>query len=228
LLVIPRLYSCEKNSNVNNKISISEAEKLIKYWVFNDYGREVNTTVIFYIEEITSDEIWDRLHAQVFSLSLRDEDGNIPGYGLNGRRFYIKNQQVFDLCRNYIWEWPSNKYIVVESGSNGNYFYVGDTLNNLVVTDLDSDNIPELCFSLLSGSGKIRSHLICYIHELNNQYLVADTAFRSDIYIFTKFVKKDDQNVFVYHVGDTVESKIGRVSLNINGRERKFVFIPQY
>ena len=173
ILILPGLYSCEKKQNVNDRVSISDAEKLIKHWVFNDYGREVNTTVIFHVEEITSDEIWDKLHAQVFSLTLRSADGNIPGYGLNGRRFFIKNQQVFDLCRNYVWEWPSNKYIVTESGSIGNYFYVGDTINNQVVTDLDSDNIPELCFSLLSGSGKIRSHLICYIHGLSNQYLVS-------------------------------------------------------
>jgi hypothetical protein len=228
-LIIPGLYSCEKKPNVNDKISISDAEKLIKHWVFYDYHREVNTPVIFHVEEITSDEIWDRLHAQVFSLTLRSEDGNIPGYGLNGRRFFIKNQQVFDLCRNYVWEWPSNKYMVTESGSNGIYFYVGDTLNNQVVADLDSDNIPELYFSLLTGSGKIRSHLICYIHGLYNQYVIADTNFLLRTYKITKFVKEDDQNVYVYQVGfDNVESKIGRVFLEINGSERKLEFTTSY
>ena len=57
ILILPGLYSCEKKQNVNDRVSISDAEKLIKHWVFNDYGREVNTTVIFHVEEITSDEI---------------------------------------------------------------------------------------------------------------------------------------------------------------------------
>ena len=196
ILILPGLYSCEKKQNVYDRVSIADAEKLIKHWAFYDYCPEMNPSIILDVKEITSDEVWNRLHAQVFSTTAQTADGNFVT-SLCNKRYFIKNQQVFDLCRNYTWDWPSNIYSATESSCSGERFYVGDTLNNIVVTDLDRDNIPELCFSLFSGSGIIRSHLICYIHGLYNQYVIADTNFRLQTYKITKLVKEDDQNVFV-------------------------------
>jgi hypothetical protein len=178
-------FACTKDSDISkSKISKDEAKELIKLWIFNDYAPEMNPSLTFSLEEITTDEIWDKMHAQVFTV-LTD----CPG--LSDRGLYIKNKTVFDLGRKNL--------------------YGAGKLDNLVVSDLDEDNIYELCFPLIHGSGLIRTNIVCYINEIDDNYIFADTSFFNKTNL--KLVKENLNNVILVKINDEGETKIGDLNL---------------
>lgn len=178
-------FSCTKDIDISkSKISTDEAKELIKLWIFNDYNPNMNPSLTFSIEEITSDEIWDKMHAQVFTVLT-----NVPG--LSNRGLYIKNKTVFDLGRNNL--------------------FGARKLNNLVVSDLDEDNIYELCFPLIHGSGVIRTNIVCYINELDDSYIIADTEFLFKTNL--KLEKENLNDVFLKQIDNEGEMKIGDLNL---------------
>lgn len=212
------LFSCQKSDTTSDRLSLNDAKELISHWVFNVYNPDMNPAITIYVNEITSEEIWNKFHAQIFTTTAKGEGGS-DITELNNRRFFIKNRKICDLCRNWTWDSDTTNKMVVSDiyEHNLNRFYVADTLNNLVVTDLDNDNMYEICFSLNSGSGKIRSHLLCYIYDLND-YILADTSFLLTSYKITKMVRENYQTTFVYQVEDVYtatpkEYRIGEIKL---------------
>jgi hypothetical protein len=173
---------CTKDNDINKgKISIDEARDLIKLWIFNEYNPQMNPSLTFSAEEIITDEIWDKMQAQVFTV-LTD----VPG--LHNRGLFIKNKKVFDLgIRN---------------------LYGARKLDNLVVSDLDGDNIYELCFPLIHGSGVIRTNIVCYINDLD---ILTDTSF-----LFKTNLKLEKENlnkVILKQINDEGEIEIGYLNL---------------
>ena len=225
------LFSCQKSVTNSDRLSLYDAKELIIHWVFNDYNPDMNPAITIFVDEIISEEIWNTFQAQIFITTATGENGSVISE-LNNRRFFIKNKKVTDLCRNWTWDSDTtNKIVISDSyGNNLNRFYVADTLNNLVVTDLDNDNIYEICFSLYSGSGKIRSHLLCYIYDLND-YILADTSFLLTRYKITKLVRDNYQKIFVYQVEDVYteyskEYMVGEIKLVDGEHGKNLLFVP--
>lgn len=177
--------SCEKQSEKDPKLSFKEARKLIEYWIFNDYNPQMNPSLEFFLDEITTDEIWNLLNAQVFII-LTD----VPG--LSNRAVYIENGKVYDLEKQRA-------------------FYGAQKLDNLLVTDLDKDDLYELCFTFISGSGIIRTSIACYINDLNHTLLLADTTFISGPKL--KLVRENFQNVSVKKITNDGEVNLGNIIL---------------
>lgn len=130
------LASCQSSLTTyeSDRITKDDAEKLFREWVF-DKVPDMNPEAKFRLEEITTDEIWQRLHIQLFRLPFDHFRGpQVLSFG-NGR---------------------------IESlGCT----FGGQGITHLLVTDLDSNGEAELVFSDSCGSGMQRSHIAIYLPE---------------------------------------------------------------
>jgi hypothetical protein len=75
LLLVPLLLNlsgCQRQSSPENglpaeRISVAEAQVLVRDYTF-DINPDMNPSTQFSLRELTTDEIWQRLHAQIFRL----------------------------------------------------------------------------------------------------------------------------------------------------------------
>ncbi|MDP4207442.1 MAG: hypothetical protein Q8928_01380 [Bacteroidota bacterium] len=176
--------SCEDQSSTPEKISSEESKDLIREWIYSVYNPDMSPSLIYSVEEITTNEIWSKMRAQVFTITT-----DVPG--LSNRALFIKNGKVYDLGRNNLL------------GAH--------KPENFLVVDLNRDSLYELCFTLTHGSGLIRSEVVWYSNDLNDTYLFADTSFLSSTNL--KLEKEDYQNVLLKQVNTYNEVIIGSVSL---------------
>jgi len=184
IIALYSLGACNKD-DFKGDLTNDEAKSLITEWVFKDYLPQMNPSLVFSIEEITTKEIWNKMHAQIFNVVCE-----VPGLG--NRALFIKNRKVFDLGRFNL--------------------YGADRLENLLATDLDNDNIYEICYTLKHGSGIIRTNMYCYINELNDKLLCLNMVFfYTDSEL--KLVKRNDQDVFVKKVINNRSIDIGNIKL---------------
>lgn len=204
LFVFTAFFSCTKDTKNTDsgKLSFAEARVLIKEWVFNDYNPNMNPSFEFFLDEITTDEIWSKMNAQVFTILTE-----VPG--LDARAVFIKNNKVFDLGRR-------NIFGAIE-------------LDNLLVTDLDEDNFYEICFILIHGSAILRTNIVCYINDLNDKILFADTTFISTTPFNNKLklVRENYQNLVLKQINNDGEVIIGKIILVNENNTLKLKLIKQ-
>jgi len=140
-MIIGVIYvSCKKEDNKTEKrITIEKANQLITDWVFNVYNPNMNPSFSFdSIVDLTNDEIYSKLSGQVFSARSM-----VPG--LMNRWIFIKKNIVYDL-----------------HGFHNDQYAIDSDANNLFVTDLNNDNVYELCYTAYWGSYYIRSTVNCF------------------------------------------------------------------
>lgn len=152
LLISLITIGCDKSKNkisdddsAINPITIEEADTLITYWVFNDYNPSMNATFAFdSIIELTTDDILSKFKGQVFKAYS-------PVPGLWNRWFFIKNKKVYDLHHYEGQKSTGLDYDIIE------------------LTDLNNDEVFELCYIGYWGSGVVRSTFNCF-------YFIDDTV----------------------------------------------------
>lgn len=176
--------SCEDQVSKPEKLSSEESKDLIREWIYNVYNPDMSPSLIYSVEEITTNEIWSKMNAQVFTITT-----DVPG--LSNRALFIKNGKVYDLGRNNLL------------GAH--------KPENILVVDLNRDSLYELCFILIHGSGLIRSDVVWYSNDLNDTYLFADTTFLSSTNL--KLEQEDYQNVFLKQVNIDNDVIIGSINL---------------
>ncbi len=105
-----------------NRMALAEAEKLVRGKIFKD-NPMMNPEAQFPLVEITTDELWQRMHAQLFKVS----DG-------------VRVGEAYLARGGRIWN------LGIAFGGQG-----VDT--NLLVTDLDGDGSSEMLYTYSFGSG---------------------------------------------------------------------------
>jgi hypothetical protein len=140
--------SCSDSGSGPRRISVTEAERLVRSRVFSD-NPDMNPAAEFPLEGRTTDELWQRMKAQVFQVT----DG--VHYGV----FYlIKDGKTQPL------------------GTSA-YGACGYGLS-MQVTDLDNNGKPELTYTYESGSGIPYSHVAVYSEDWS-EHLSVDTMINS-------------------------------------------------
>jgi len=162
----------------------SEAEQVVRQWVYEDYNPDMNPSAEFPLEETTTDRIWNRLDSQLYTCT-----STTPG--MSNRPLLIECEDVFDL---------------------GQYRGLGGhEVDELRVTDLDADGSHELVFLDTWGSGIVRTAVVMYLDDGDKQLLQADVAFTMNV-DFERV--SDQELYIVDHTQEGVdEPRIGRVLL---------------
>jgi len=194
-MIIGVIYiSCKKeNNNAEKRITIEKANQLITDWVFNVYNPNMNPAFSFdSIVELTNDEIYSRLNGQVFSARSM-----VPG--LMNRWLFIKNNIVYDL-----------------HGFHNSQYAIESDANNLYVTDLNSDNVYELCYTAYWGSALIRNTVNCFY--LSNENIPHGSGIDISINAYSygcQFdLQKDSyQKLYLKYVKNNYSLKIGEIGL---------------
>jgi len=124
------------------RASVSDAGKLIRDKV-SFCTLNANST----LKEVTTDEIWERMGAQIFQAN----DENC----LN-ETFLIKNKRVYRLG---LLDWSS----IERDKSSG--------LIPIRVTDLDQDSRPELAYIHTSGAGFVFSEVAVWSEDWGEPYI---------------------------------------------------------
>lgn len=126
------------------KKSVADSKGLIHDWIFNVYNPDMNSSITFDVEDMTTDEIFSRTGGQVFNILCE-----VPG--LENRAVFIRANKVYDLGRINL--------------------YGAHKIKDLMVTDLDNNNEYELCYALVHGSGISRTNIICYINNGSENFM---------------------------------------------------------
>jgi len=184
--------SCEKEDNKTEKrIAIEEANQLITDWVFNEYNPNMNPSFSFdSIVELTNDEIYSKLGGQVFSARSM-----VPG--LMNRWLFIKNKIVYDL-----------------HGFHYNQYAINSDAKNLFVTDLNNDNVYELCYTAYWGSSFVRSTVNCfYLSDENIPHGSGiDISINAHYYGCQFDLQKEKyQKLYLKYVNSSYSLKIGEI-----------------
>ena len=166
------------------RITTVEAQDLIRLWIFNDYNPDMNPSMTFSVDEITTDDMVNKLKAQVFIVISQ-----VPG--LDNRALFIKNKKVYDLGRQNLMGALKPE--------------------NFIVTDLNNDKHYELCFILIHGSGIVRTDVACFIFDLKDKFLFADTSY--PFITNLKLEQENYQNVFLKQMNQDNEVNMGKVVL---------------
>jgi hypothetical protein len=188
-LLLSTLVSACNHASKPERISIDEAHALIQDAILEE-SSDMNPDVKFTLKELTTDEIWQRIGAQVFVL-----EGHIVSF------------------------WSAETYIIVDGQVDrlGTAFG-GYGVTSMCVTDLDQNDEAELTYTYSWGSGLHRSHVAVYLpRHLGTRDIDADLVYLHGDLLLEKV---DDQDVLVkagYHdwrQDDFVEvSALGKVLL---------------
>ena len=193
VMIIGVIYvSCKKEDNkIEKRITIEEAKQLITDWVFNEYNPNMNPSFSFdSIVELTYDEIYSRLSGQVFSARSM-----VPA--LMNRWFFIQNNIVYDL-----------------HGFHYDQYAIDYGTNNLFVTDLNNDNVYELCYTAYWGSSLIRSTVNCFY--LSDKNIPRGSGIDISINAYSygcqfDLQKEDYQKLYLKYVNNSYSLKIGEI-----------------
>jgi hypothetical protein len=132
LLLLPALASCNSASMPSERISLDEATQLVRAEIFRDRPA-MNPAAEFPLEERTTDEIWQRMGAQVFQVT------ESVAYG----QFYITRDGRVEFLGASPWGVCAGEL-------------------DMYVTDLDSNGRPELVYTYETGSGISYAYIAAY------------------------------------------------------------------
>lgn len=162
LLIVFMLFISFGLSNsrdsVKERISSEEAAKLIgSSLTFSKNLKKQGFTVKTYLEEITDDELWERMTVQIFIAELYFEKPGEYPVGLE-QTMIIKNRKAKEITN------------------------LGFQLVNYCISDLDNDKRPELVFCYEGGSGICRTSVGLYTEQLKfidtEPHFVVDGLFK--------------------------------------------------
>lgn len=194
------LASCQTISSETDtdRIPAEQVEISLREQVLRE-NPDMNPSVHFRLQEITTSEIWKRLHIQLF-------------------------EQQYDYQQNdHPLGWGPNVVLV----NNGRIeFLEGWTdIKSLIVTDLDSNNLSELIYVSSWGSGIIRSHIDIYLPDDQDQKILNNVP---DLVLGEYILRKrNDQTVIVkakaviygYQTHEIIQTEMGQLWLtNLNGK----------
>lgn len=129
------------------RIDLEEGEKLVRELVFARFPG-MNPEARFPLKEITTDADWDRMQAQLFTVT-----GDSPRHGCV---YLIKKGKAIHLA----------------GPGNGGY------MNSSCVADLDGDGAPELLYTYGAGSGLHWSRVAAFLEDPSGPHLVhADLSY---------------------------------------------------
>ncbi|MEN6521839.1 MAG: hypothetical protein ABFD46_11905 [Armatimonadota bacterium] len=131
LILNPLVGCCSAENTAYTRLTVDEAEKLVQDWVKKNRDRCYwhNQPKL---KELTTEDIWQQLHVQVFKLKDHTESiSEIDAY-------LVKNGKVYPMCTGF--------------GGHG--------LTDMCVCDIDKDSKDELVYIYSWGSGIHRS-LVC-------------------------------------------------------------------
>jgi hypothetical protein len=184
--------ACSQDETRNaERISTAEAEGLVRAMLLRDIPA-LNPAVDFSLTELTSDEVWRRLRAQVFQVN--------DGYHLFDT-YLIKNKETVPLGTGF-------------AGMG----LAGMELTSMCVADLDQDGNPELVYTYSWGSGIHQCRVALYSANLPAPYSL-EAGITYGGYEWT-VEKQDDQTVFIEidHVRRGEDSlRIGQLVLERQG-----------
>lgn len=187
LLSLGTVYIVKLNAHEN--IEVDTAERLVASWIMAN-KTTANWKSDPRLREVTTEEIWDRLHVQIF------KQMNYTGSVNEAEAYLIKDRKVYPMSIGF--------------GGFG--------LEDIIVCDLDNDSKSDLAYSYSCGSGLHINCISAYIFDTETpRKFDADTKI-INVNIFLK--KADNGSVRIYVDHGNTPDRLGKLVLTGKGTHK--------